>query len=113
MLDETDNNYLRRRCLAKRDHEPSEANAMLQRMRNLCDVFLCMTRLFDASALRRFTFKLRFKPLKPVQRERGFIADALRGDVAGLGLVEQRACAYSTRLRRRLRCRQAPDRGAG
>src|SRR5690606_15591275 len=45
------------------------------------------TNLFDRideAALRRFTFKLRFLPLDPRQRERMFVAEALDGDADAL-----------------------------
>jgi len=40
--------------------------------------------------LRRFTFKIRFKPLTAEQRERMFVAEALEGDATRL-TSEQRA----------------------
>jgi hypothetical protein len=33
----------------------------------------------DQAALRRFAFKIRFKPLAPAQRERMFVTEALAG----------------------------------
>ena len=56
-------------------------------------VFICTTNLFDdldEAALRRFTFKIQFKPLTAAQRERMFVAEALGGDAALLD-DEQRA----------------------
>jgi SpoVK/Ycf46/Vps4 family AAA+-type ATPase len=50
-------------------------------------VFICTTNLFDEldeAALRRFSFKIRFKPLEAAQRERMFIAEALAGDASAL-----------------------------
>jgi hypothetical protein len=44
----------------------------------------------DEAALRRFTFKIRFKPLTADQRERMFVAEALGGDVTCLS-AEQMA----------------------
>jgi SpoVK/Ycf46/Vps4 family AAA+-type ATPase len=45
-------------------------------------VFICTTNLFDEldeAALRRFTFKIRFRPLTAEQRVRMFIVEALAG----------------------------------
>jgi hypothetical protein len=36
----------------------------------------------DQAALRRFTFKIRFKPLSSAQRERMFVTEALGGDAS-------------------------------
>ncbi len=82
LLDEADS-YLRSRRMAERSYEISEVNEMLQGMERFTGVFICTTNLFselDEAALRRFTFKIQFKPLTPVQRERMFIAEALDGD---------------------------------
>ncbi|MBA4214156.1 MAG: ATPase, partial [Polaromonas sp.] len=38
----------------------------------------------DQAALRRFTFKIRFKPLTPGQRETMFVVEALGGDASRL-----------------------------
>jgi SpoVK/Ycf46/Vps4 family AAA+-type ATPase len=56
-------------------------------------LFICTTNLFeelDEAALRRFTFKVKFKPLTSAQRETMFVAEALGGDAAAL-TGEQRA----------------------
>jgi SpoVK/Ycf46/Vps4 family AAA+-type ATPase len=56
---------------------------MLQGMERYSGVFICTTNLFqelDEAALRRFTFKIQFKPLTQAQRERMFVAEALEGD---------------------------------
>ncbi len=79
LLDEADS-FLRSRRLAERHYEVSEVNEMLQGMERFGGVFICTTNLFDdldEAALRRFTFKLRFHVLKPEQRERMFVAEAL------------------------------------
>ncbi|MDH5540436.1 MAG: AAA family ATPase [Rhizobacter sp.] len=84
LLDEADS-YLRSRRLAERSYEISEVNEMLQGMERFAGVFICTTNLFeelDEAALRRFTFKIQFKPLKPEQREHMFIAEALQGDAS-------------------------------
>lgn len=84
LLDEADS-FLRSRGMAQRSYEVSEVNEMLQGMERFRSVFICTTNLFDQldeAALRRFTFKIRFKPLAREQRERMFIAEALGGNAA-------------------------------
>ncbi|MBC7992805.1 MAG: AAA family ATPase [Rhizobacter sp.] len=84
LLDEADS-FLRSRRMAERNYEVSEVNEMLQGMERFSGVFICTTNLFedlDEAALRRFTFKIRFMPLTPQQRERMFVAEALGGDAA-------------------------------
>ena len=86
LLDEADS-FLRSRRMAERNYEVSEVNEMLQGMERFAGVFICTTNLFnelDEAALRRFTFKVQFKPLTAAQRERMFIAEALEGDAAAL-----------------------------
>ena len=92
LLDEADS-MLRSRRLAERHYEVTEVNEMLQGMERFDGVFICTTNLFDEldeAALRRFTFKVRFHPLRPGQRERMFVAEALGGDSTRL-TAEQRA----------------------
>jgi SpoVK/Ycf46/Vps4 family AAA+-type ATPase len=92
LLDEADS-FLRSRRMAERNYEVSEVNEMLQGMERFGGVFICTTNLFqelDEAALRRFTFKIRFKPLTADQRERMFVAEALGGDVTCLS-AEQMA----------------------
>jgi SpoVK/Ycf46/Vps4 family AAA+-type ATPase len=58
---------------------------MLQGMERHHGVFICTTNLMDRidqAALRRFSFKIKFMPLRPAQRERMFIVEALAGDAA-------------------------------
>lgn len=84
LLDEADS-FLRSRQMAERNYEVSEVNEMLQGMERFAGVFICTTNLFselDEAALRRFTFKIRFHPLLPEQRERMFVREALSGDAA-------------------------------
>jgi SpoVK/Ycf46/Vps4 family AAA+-type ATPase len=84
LLDEADS-FLRSRRLAERSYEISEVNEMLQGMERFSGVFICTTNLFqelDEAALRRFTFKIQFKPLTAEQRERMFVAEALGGDAS-------------------------------
>ena len=86
LLDEADS-FLRSRRMAERNYEVSEVNEMLQGMERYSGVFICTTNLFqelDEAALRRFTFKVQFKPMTAPQRERMFIAEALDGDAARL-----------------------------
>ena len=81
LLDEADS-FLRSRRLAERNYEVTEVNEMLQGMERYAGVFICTTNLFDEldeAALRRFSFKIRFLPLKPEQRERMFVMEALDG----------------------------------
>ena len=92
LLDEADS-FLRSRRLAERNYEVSEVNEMLQGMERYAGIFICTTNLFqdlDEAALRRFTFKIQFKPLTPVQRERMFVAEALGGDAARLSAEQCR-----------------------
>jgi SpoVK/Ycf46/Vps4 family AAA+-type ATPase len=86
LLDEADS-FLRSRRMAERNYEVSEVNEMLQGMERFAGVFICTTNLFgefDEAALRRFTFKVQFKPLTAEQRERMFVAEALGGDARQL-----------------------------
>ncbi len=81
LLDEADS-FLRSRRLAERSYEISEVNEMLQGMERYTGVFICTTNLFlelDEAALRRFTFKIQFKPLTQSQRERMYVVEALAG----------------------------------
>ena len=92
LLDEADS-FLRSRRRAERNYEVTEVNEMLQGMERFAGIFVCTTNLFedlDAAALRRFTFKIRFHPLRPEQRVAMFVAEALGGDVTKV-TDEQRA----------------------
>jgi SpoVK/Ycf46/Vps4 family AAA+-type ATPase len=95
LLDEADS-FMRSRRLAERNYEISEVNEMLQGMERFSGVFICTTNLFqelDEAALRRFTFKIQFKPLTGAQRERMFVAEALDGD--GLRLTAEQCTRLS------------------
>jgi len=84
LLDEADS-FLQDRRGAQRTYEVTEVNEMLQGMERFNGIFICTTNLFDSidqAALRRFTFKIQFKPLKPAQREAMFATEALAGDAA-------------------------------
>ncbi|MDO8278573.1 MAG: ATP-binding protein [Burkholderiaceae bacterium] len=82
LLDEADS-FLQDRRGAQRSYEVTEVNEMLQGMERYAGIFICTTNLLDRidqAALRRFTFKIRFKPLTVPQREKMFITEALGGD---------------------------------
>ncbi len=86
LLDEADS-FLRARSMAQRSYEVTEVNEMLQQMERFDGVFICTTNLIDQvdeAALRRFTFKIQFKPLSREQRERMFATEALDGDASKL-----------------------------
>lgn len=86
LLDEADS-FMQSRQQAVRNYEVSEVNEMLQGMERFNGVFICTTNLFDRldeAALRRFSFKIRFLPLRPAQRESMFIDEALDGDADAL-----------------------------
>ena len=61
------------------DYSPIEQQGMAR----YNGIFVCTTNQMDRidqAALRRFTFKIRFKPLTAVQREKMFVTEALAGD---------------------------------
>jgi SpoVK/Ycf46/Vps4 family AAA+-type ATPase len=91
LLDEADS-FLQDRRGAQRSYEISEVNEMLQGMERFPGVFICTTNLFeriDQAALRRFTFKIRFKPLTREQRSHMFITEAMAGDIASFSELLQ------------------------
>jgi SpoVK/Ycf46/Vps4 family AAA+-type ATPase len=86
LLDEADS-FLQDRRGAQRTYEVTEVNEMLQGMERYRGIFVCTTNLLDSldqAALRRFTFKIQFKPLTPEQRRRMFVVEALEGDESAL-----------------------------
>jgi len=86
LLDEADS-FLQDRRGAQRTYEVTEVNEMLQGMERHNGIFICTTNLMDSidqAALRRFTFKIRFKPLTAAQRETMFVVEALAGDASRL-----------------------------
>ncbi|TFZ06716.1 AAA family ATPase [Ramlibacter henchirensis] len=86
LLDEADS-FLQDRRGAQRTYEVTEVNEMLQGMERFAGIFVCTTNLMDRidqAALRRFTFKIRFKPLTPAQRETMFVNEALGGESGAL-----------------------------
>jgi SpoVK/Ycf46/Vps4 family AAA+-type ATPase len=81
LIDEADS-FLQDRRGAQRSYEVTEVNEMLQQMEYFQGIFICTTNLLDRidqAALRRFTFKIKFKPLTKEQREKMFITEALGG----------------------------------
>ena len=100
LLDEADS-FLRSRQRAERSYEVTEVNEMLQGMERFAGLFICTTNLFDAldeAALRRFTFKISFKPLRAAQREAMFVAEALGGDASALSLEQRQRLALLDQL---------------
>jgi SpoVK/Ycf46/Vps4 family AAA+-type ATPase len=86
LLDEADS-FLQDRRGAQRNYEVTEVNEMLQGMERFPGIFICTTNLMDRidqAALRRFAFKIRFRPLTTAQRERMFVTEALAGDAGAL-----------------------------
>ena len=82
LVDEADS-FLQDRRGAQRTYEVTEVNEMLQGMERYNGIFICTTNLLDRidqAALRRFTFKIKFKPLTPEQRETMFVVEALGGN---------------------------------
>lgn len=68
-LDEADS-FLRDRTLARAHWEVTQVNELLQRMERFEGIFIAATNLMDsidAAAMRRFTWKLEFKSLRPDQ----------------------------------------------
>jgi SpoVK/Ycf46/Vps4 family AAA+-type ATPase len=97
LLDEADS-FLQDRRGAQRTYEVTEVNEMLQGMERFNGIFVCTTNLMDRidqAALRRFTFKIKFKPLTAAQREKMFVTEALGGDAA---LLTDQARARLMRL---------------
>ena len=86
LLDEADS-FLQDRRGAQRHYEVTEVNEMLQGMERFRGVFICTTNRMeqlDAASLRRFAFKVEFKPLRLDQREAVFVAEVLRGEAEAL-----------------------------
>ncbi len=86
LLDEADS-FLQDRRGAQRTYEVTEVNEMLQGMERFHGIFICTTNLMDRidqAALRRFTFKIQFKPLTRTQREALFVTEACQGNAIQL-----------------------------
>ena len=100
LLDEADS-FLQDRRGAQRSYEVTEVNEMLQGMERYRGIFVCTTNLFeslDQAALRRFTFKIRFMPLLPAQRELMFVTEALAGDSSRLDAAMRARLTRLTQL---------------
>ena len=100
LLDEADS-YLQDRRGAQRSYELTEVNEMLQGMERFKGIFICTTNLMDRidqAALRRFTFKIQFKPLTRAQRETLFVTEALGGDASQLDAAQQTRLAALDQL---------------
>ncbi|MDZ4123199.1 MAG: AAA family ATPase [Hydrogenophaga sp.] len=100
LLDEADS-FLQDRRGAQRTYEVTEVNEMLQGMERYAGVFICTTNLMDRidqAALRRFTFKIQFKPLTREQRERMFVVEALDGDAPALTEAQRSRLAQLVQL---------------
>lgn len=100
LLDEADT-FLQDRRGAQRQYEVSEVNEMLQGMERYKGIFICTTNLFDQidqAALRRFSFKIAFKPLTQTQREAMFTAEALDGQTHALNAPLQQRLEKLTHL---------------
>lgn len=70
LLDEADSFFQDRRG-AQRNYEVTEVNEMLQQMERFKGIFICTTNFMDRldqASLRRFTFKIQFKPLSQAQK---------------------------------------------
>ncbi len=86
LLDEADS-FLRSRSTTRQSWETSQVNELLQQMESHTGIFICTTNLFeliDSAAMRRFVFKLRFKAMRPEQRERMFLVEGLDGNAPAL-----------------------------
>lgn len=100
LLDEADS-FLQDRRTAQRQYEVTEVNEMLQGMERFRGVFICTTNLMDqldAAALRRFAFKVQFKPLTLAQRKTLFIEEALCGKAQDMGPTHSQALAAMDQL---------------
>jgi SpoVK/Ycf46/Vps4 family AAA+-type ATPase len=78
-LDEVDS-LLRDRRLARHGWEATQVNELLQQMERFSGIFIAATNLvdnLDAAALRRFDFKLHFRPLLASQRRALFARETL------------------------------------
>ena len=88
LLDEVDS-LLRDRRQARHGWEATQVNELLQRMERFGGIFIAAANLIgqlDPAAMRRFDFKLQFRPLERVQRRALFAREAL-GDAARVGEI--------------------------
>jgi MoxR-like ATPase len=84
LLDEVDS-FLAERRAARHLWERTQVNELLQQLERYPGIFIAATNLMsglDAAALRRFDFKLHFRPLNTAQRLRLFAREALGDEAA-------------------------------
>lgn len=77
LLDEADS-FLRDRAMARAEWSVTQVNELLQQMERFDGIFIAATNLFqdmDAAALRRFTWKVEFLPLRPEQSWQMFLTE--------------------------------------
>lgn len=75
LLDESDS-FLRDRRKGERSWEVSEVNELLTQMEEFGGLFLCSTNLIetmDRAAMRRFAFKVEFRPMTAEQRRQALV----------------------------------------
>jgi hypothetical protein len=95
-LDEADS-FIRDRSQARAEWSVSLVNEMLQNIERFPGVFIAATNLMDdvdAAALRRFTWKLEFMPLKADQAWNMFLAEA-QPDLTGVDVEQLRSRVVS------------------
>ena len=88
LLDEVDS-LLRDRGQAQRSWELTQVNELLQQMERFNGIFIAATNLMtqlDAAAMRRFDFKLEFRPLSEAQRLSLFAREVL-GDADAIDAI--------------------------
>ena len=88
LLDEVDS-LLRDRGHAQRSWELTQVNELLQQMERFNGIFIAATNLMtqlDAAAMRRFDFKLEFRPLNEAQRLSLFAREVL-GDADAIDAI--------------------------
>lgn len=121
-LDEADS-FLRNRSFARHQWEVSIVNELLQGMERFPGIFVCATNLFrnlDTAAMRRFTFKVEFKPLTDDQKWRMFVnetgidtartdLDEIRARLSTVPFVTPGDFATIQRQCKRLDIRMSPD----
>ncbi len=97
LLDEADS-FLRDRTRSMHSWEVTTVNELLQHMERFDDIFICTTNLYaqvDVAALRRFTFKLEFLPLRLDQRWAMFLNET---GLRGKSIPEVRQSEFEERL---------------
>lgn len=93
-LDEGDS-FLRDRSQADASWEVSKVNELLQCMERFPGIFIVATNLFkglDTAALRRFTFKMELRALRPEQRWEMFVQEAgVKGNASNYSKAQKDA----------------------